>query len=205
MIICPSCGSSHIRNDYKPAPLTLRMVGIRALLCDHCNHQFRAFALTPPKSRGSDKPPHLADVFTPAPVVDLKRINQNANGQSQKQTARIILNPFPRTTEAQPTVTGELIMTDRRDLRTQITKLYDYGAKAVPSHQGSKQVIPLHPNVLCPECNSQNVRRRHRNGFERAVFSFIHYKAFTCQACAASFYARISENGGKSRTTNFPR
>lgn len=205
MIICPSCGSSRIRNDYKPAPLTLRMVGIRALLCNHCNHQFRAFSLMPRKSRAPhNTKQHLADVFNPAPTVDLKRIKHDTNGHSQKPTTRIILNPFPKSTESQLTVTGELILSDRRDLRTEITKLHEFGAKEVSGQNGTKQAIATQPGILCPECSSQNVRRRHRNGFERAVFSFIHYVAFTCQSCAASFYARISEPGGKSRTTNFP-
>src|SRR5262245_54395984 len=129
MIICPACGSSHIRNDYKPAPLTLRMVGFRALLCDHCNHQFRAFALMPRKSRGIPETPYLAEVFAPAPLVDLNNINREAQGRTQKQTSRIILNPYPKSTESQPTVSGELILSERRDLRTQITKLYEQGAK----------------------------------------------------------------------------
>ena len=41
MALCPACGSSRIRNDYKPAPLALRIFFVRAFLCDHCNYQFK--------------------------------------------------------------------------------------------------------------------------------------------------------------------
>jgi transposase-like protein len=51
MVVCPSCGSSRIRNDYRPAPLILRVIGLRALLCDNCNRQFRAFSPAPPRTR----------------------------------------------------------------------------------------------------------------------------------------------------------
>ena len=49
MARCPFCGSERIRNGYRLAPLPLRAVGIRELLCDYCNRQFRAFSPWPPK------------------------------------------------------------------------------------------------------------------------------------------------------------
>jgi YgiT-type zinc finger domain-containing protein len=49
MAHCPACGSHRIRNGYRLAPLPLRAVGIRELLCDYCNRQFRAFSPRAPK------------------------------------------------------------------------------------------------------------------------------------------------------------
>jgi len=49
MAHCPACGSHRIRNGYRLAPLALRALGIRELLCDYCNRQFRAFSPRAPK------------------------------------------------------------------------------------------------------------------------------------------------------------
>src|SRR5690349_9053716 len=78
MVVCPSCGSSRIRNDYKPAPIWLRLMGVRGLLCDNCNFPFRAFSPLPPKTRRPRHSPRKADVFTPAPVIDLTQIRQSS-------------------------------------------------------------------------------------------------------------------------------
>ncbi len=42
---CPKCRSSSIRKGYKPTPWLLRMVGIRHLLCNHCNLLFTGFVV----------------------------------------------------------------------------------------------------------------------------------------------------------------
>ena len=76
MVVCPSCGSSRIRNGYKPAPFWLRVIGMRGLLCDNCNFPFRAFSPLPPKSRRPQHVQRKADVFNSAPVVELSQIRQ---------------------------------------------------------------------------------------------------------------------------------
>ena len=76
MVVCPSCGSSRIRNGYKPASFWLRMIGMRGLLCDSCNFPFCAFSPLPPKSRRPQHAQRKADVFNSAPVVDLSQIRQ---------------------------------------------------------------------------------------------------------------------------------
>ena len=50
---CPKCGSDKIRRGYRHTPWYLRMVGIRYLLCDHCNWLFTGFGilLSPRKSK----------------------------------------------------------------------------------------------------------------------------------------------------------
>src|SRR5262245_6890905 len=80
MALCPACGSSRVRNDYKPAPLALRIFFVRALLCDHCNYQFKVISfagvLTRPKQRSAGKPAF----FNPPPArsVDLTRLKEGA-------------------------------------------------------------------------------------------------------------------------------
>ena len=71
MALCPSCGSARLRNGYRTAPFPLRLVGIRTLLCDHCNYEFRAFSPLPPKSSRHRQHKRKADVFNNAPAVDL--------------------------------------------------------------------------------------------------------------------------------------
>lgn len=128
MVVCPSCGSSRIRNDYKPAPIYLRVAGIRALLCDHCNHQFRAFSPRSPKHHVPSVATRKADVFNPAPAVDLNRLNNVQVGEPpiekrEDPRRRIVLRNL-KTGPAQ-TVNGELVDPDPPDLRTRITTLYE--------------------------------------------------------------------------------
>ena len=42
---CPKCHSSSIRKGYKHTPWILRLVGIRHLLCNHCNLLFTGFVV----------------------------------------------------------------------------------------------------------------------------------------------------------------
>ncbi len=133
MLVCPACGSSRIRNDYKPAPVLLRALGMRALLCDHCNHQFRAFSLRSPKSHVSRHSKQMADVFNHAPAVDLNKLNRHSPEANEESPRRISLNQFERISSPHPPVTGELVAPIERDLRTQITRLYEEGLKELPA------------------------------------------------------------------------
>jgi hypothetical protein len=202
MVVCPSCGSSRIRNDYKPAPLALRAFGIRALLCDHCNRQFRAFSPAAPKSHAPRRARHQSDVFNPAPPVDLNQLNQNSVSSNQEQPPKIRLNRFARTAEPQPTVVGEIVTSDRPDLRTEITKLHEQSAKTMLNPGKPAQQLKSGNAVVCPQCGSQDLKQRHRSGLERTVFSITDHKAFTCLVCHASFYARLEEEESKTPSLN---
>lgn len=79
MATCPACKGSRIRDDYKPAPLIVRLFGVRALLCDYCNHQFRAFSPLPPKSRKPRALQRKADIFNEAPCVNLNQLDLPAS------------------------------------------------------------------------------------------------------------------------------
>lgn len=52
---CPKCRSSSIRKGYKPTPWILRMVGIRHLLCNHCNLLFTGFVVPGTVGKSSRK------------------------------------------------------------------------------------------------------------------------------------------------------
>jgi hypothetical protein len=52
----------------------MRLVGIRTLLCDHCNYEFRAFSPIPPKSTRHRRSKRKADVFNEAPAVNLRAL-----------------------------------------------------------------------------------------------------------------------------------
>lgn len=107
MLVCPTCGSSRIRTDYKPTSIWLRIVGIRNLLCDFCNKQFRAFSIRSPKPKNT-RTTRKANVFNPGKPVDLQRIRLNLfNSKENSQT-----------------VSGEVLAPPTTgDLRTKITKL----------------------------------------------------------------------------------
>lgn len=197
MVTCPSCGSSRIRNDYKPAPFFLRIFGIRGLLCDHCNYPFRAFSPLPPKTRRPRALTQKADVFNAAPTVDLAQISRNPMAdkselkvmlQPQKRLDFIVSASSPATQEMQ--IITEQITPVRHDLRTEITRVSAQGVKSRQNERHQAQPEPSSSSQACPECDSRNVKRRHRNFFERTFLSFTEHKAFACRSCGASFYAR---------------
>lgn len=188
MAACPACGSSRIRNDYKPAPLWLRLVGMRALLCDYCNYQFRAFSPLPPKSRRPRPAPHKAAVFNPAPVVNLQQLGRPGAEALPAPPAK----PAPVMNLNRVPLVTEQITPVRSDLRTQITRLQAQGAHDTPEPAAPSEAVapPATSTPLCPECGSPDVKRRHRNAVEKAMLSLTAHKAYTCRHCGVSFYAK---------------
>src|SRR5205085_11972853 len=69
-------GSGRLRNGYRTAPLPLRVIGVRTLLCDNCNFEFRAFCPREPKRGNGQRSKRKADVFNAAPAVDLHTLGQ---------------------------------------------------------------------------------------------------------------------------------
>lgn len=202
MVVCPSCGSSRIRNDYKPAPIMLRLLGIRGLLCDNCNFPFRAFSPLPPKSRRPRQHKRKADVFNSAPVVDLSQIRHNP--PAEKTELRLVTPTQEKmdlavsaasSTLPQARIITEHIAPVRTDLRTEITRIHVQGEREPIMKESPLLRPPISPAAngtpqTCPECDSRNVRRRHRSFFERTFLSFTEHKAYNCRNCGISFYAK---------------
>src|SRR5262245_50514291 len=184
MTQCPACGSSRIRNDYKPSPLALRIFFVRALLCDHCNHQFKAFSFadTPPQPRQSSAA--RAAVSNPPPAiraVDLTRLkgdSRRSDSQSQQD------HPRPQI---------------RHDLINEINSAYGKEAEDQTSLKHQDQEQPgVADGPACAHCGSTNVKRRRRTIFERTLFSATDHKAFTCCACGETFYSRVEDDENNS-------
>ncbi len=212
MVVCPSCGSSRIRNDYKPAPLVLRAIGVRALLCDYCNRQFRAFSPASPRTRASRENGRKLDI---SHTVS-HQLNQNkqnltdpsreqirlelaasrlslsieANQEQQIKVDLIGVPSVPPINEPQHQNGNGAVEPIRSGLRSEITKLHE--VKGVIEANGINVLRENQKsNANCPECGSNWVRRRQRSGLERVVFALTNHKAFICRSCDASFYARV--------------
>jgi len=182
MKLCPSCGSSKVRNGYLRPPLLLRLMLIREFLCEGCNLAFRAFALRPAKSRGV----HVrrkADRFNEAPAVDLSLLNQAVS--KVKPAAAPTFN-FDPAMVAPPARMGQA------EMKPELPVSHHQNAAATLSrakkHQASRSDHP------CPHCGSHDTRRRHRQTWERVILYFTEIRAFRCQSCSASFYARREQN-----------
>lgn len=230
MVVCPSCGSSRIRSDYKPAPLFLRLIGVRGLLCDGCNFPFRAFSPLPPRSRRPRHTQRKADLFNPAPVPSM--MGRSVQIQQQSTPPPPIENAEPKPApslleklESKPTPAAagkpEIILAQtekektgspisaqttpftasvapaRNDLRTEITRIHAQGAKAASRAAKAQSSSPARQisasSLICPECESRNVKRRRRNFLERSFMFLSEHKAYTCRDCGASFYAKREE------------
>jgi predicted RNA-binding Zn-ribbon protein involved in translation (DUF1610 family) len=213
MVVCPSCGSSRIRNDYKPAPLVLRAIGVRALLCDFCNRQFRAFSPAPPRTRAPRENGRKLDVSQTV----VYQLNQNhtdpsreqirleleasrlsvsieANQEQQIKVDLIGIPSVPPINEPQHRNGNGSVEPIQSGLRSEITRLHEVEVKGVLEAHGINVMRENQKsNSNCPECGSNWVRRRQRSGLERIVFALTNHKAFICRSCDASFYARVGE------------
>jgi len=214
MVICPSCGSSRIRNDYKPAPFFIRVIGIRALLCDNCNFPFRAFSPLPPKTRRGRIAMQKADVFNPAPEVDLTKLASDVvnekpelklvpsvTAKQSNPVQKVQLDVVVSAIQSKSRIASDLAVPIRNDLRTEITKLHTQPERKKielktdisagdESPESLSQSKRNSSTQICPECDSQNIKRRHRNLMERALLSVTDHKPYVCRSCGASFYAR---------------
>ena len=203
MVVCPSCKSSRVRNDYKPAPLVLRLIGIRALLCDYCNFQFRAFCPRPPRAGKPKAAKPRVEPAQPASNVDLAKLREKiATEQQEKAEGLKRIQLTLRPSVKSETVTGQLLKPGQPDLRTQVLKLHAQGAKdfaaATPAPAPPIEELAA-PGMQppCPQCASRNVRRRQRTSLERAALSLTDYRAFQCRDCSASFYAKLEKDDFK--------
>jgi transposase-like protein len=170
MAMCPACGSSRIRNDYRPAPLALRIFFIRAFLCDHCNYQFKAFSLMAASSRSSRREAGKSAVFNQPRVgqaVDLTKLKDNTmrSDASERDSQR------------------------RAPLRMEVATLSAREAEDQSQQEGLDQE---EPHVACGHCGSTNVKRRRRTALERIAFLATNHKAFSCRSCGETFYSKIA-------------
>jgi predicted RNA-binding Zn-ribbon protein involved in translation (DUF1610 family) len=180
MIVCPSCGSTRIRNDYRPAPLMLRVIFIRALLCDYCNLQFRAFSLAPPRS--GRKPHSIANTIIKE--VQIERPPLKIQRKSD------LSGLGPAEDDGSIPESAAAIIPIQSDLRTEIARVQE-ARNAKEAQEANLPKEHQKASAACPECGSSWVRRRQRSGLERAIFAFTNHKAFICRSCDASFYARV--------------
>jgi hypothetical protein len=71
------------------------LLGVRTLLCDNCNFEFRAFSPFPPKSSRHRRQKRKADVFNNAPAVDLHALVDAGGPHAAGRRAPVPI-PFDR-------------------------------------------------------------------------------------------------------------
>jgi hypothetical protein len=211
MATCPSCGSSRLRSGYHMAALPLRVVGIRTLLCDNCNYEFRAFSPIAPKRGRSRRTQRKADVFNTAPAVDLQTIGQPGAARPAPTAVhfdRTALPVTPTAASAQastPAIEADLAnkpggkMGDEDDdfapldLREKITE-------EPPSLPTEEPLMRLKEDLeerrsdsasrTCPACGEHEATRRRRKTWEKLVFGLTQLRPYFCPSCGHQFYAR---------------
>jgi rubredoxin len=203
MAVCPSCGSSRLRNGYHATPLPLRLAGIRTLLCDNCNYEFRAFAPVAPKRNRPRRAQRKADVFNLAPAVDLQSIGQP--GAARPVPAAI---HFDRTALPGALGSGSAVKDDFTSDISSSTDDDDFApldlrermSEAPPSLPTEEPLMRLKEDLeerrsssssrTCPACGDYEAARRHRKMWERLVLGMTELRPYLCQNCGHQFYAR---------------
>ena len=191
MATCPSCNSPRLRSGYRKTPLALRAVGVRTLLCDSCNCEFRAFSPLPPK-RARHRT-SKADIFNQAPAVDLQAIGEPGNVAVRRNGHAV---KFDRTTLPQgaEAVLPLPVKETPEELRQRIS------ISAAPAAPTEEPLMKLREEMearreaaghhVCPRCDSPMTKRRHRKGWEKALLSWTDWRPYVCSDCGASFHAR---------------
>jgi len=170
MARCPSCGSQRIRNGYRLAPLPLRALGVRELLCDYCNRQFRAFSPRPPKQRYR-------------PQTASRSSASRANSPEVAEAAKVPEGPNAPNTPNTPNTNAPAQPSPGID--EDITSKSEAGSQSGPrsnNHRNSKR-------PPCPQCHSQLTYRRRRSRWERMALAISGKRAYVCESCGESFYA----------------
>jgi hypothetical protein len=186
----------------------LRILFIRALLCDYCNYQFKAFSIRGAPTRPRRNSARASDLLNQSQSADLARLKGIKQSEviakaEAPQRLTIDLATLRLQSRTQEEVSGAIVIDQtpqsRRGLKTEITKLYAQGAKDPQRQKDSEREGLSHSTApTCTRCGSTNVKRRRRTILERLAFSVTDHKAFTCRSCGEPFYSKI-EDGGNGR------
>lgn len=167
MAVCPSCGSSRVRRGYQPVPFPLRMLGIRELLCDNCNYLYRAFSPLPPKSHHRRHTERRTEPSLASHPPALDTLDKDNLHKLDKEAPIHGKSPLYQA---------------RPPLLIDLPPAVDPAADARAHFR--------HNARICPQCGSDQTKRRRRRLWERAVFAFSDKRPYTCLSCDASFYDR---------------
>ena len=93
MQICPRCGSTRVRHGYGRERFGLRLIGVRELLCNHCNLSFTRFVLPgmmPKSSHHSKKRGNheAQDTTAPASAQSTAPVSAQSNGKTHRPRNR---------------------------------------------------------------------------------------------------------------------
>ena len=194
MATCPSCNSARLRSGYRKTPLALRAVGVRTLLCDSCNCEFRAFSPLPPK-RARHRT-SKADIFNQAPAVDLQSIGGQAQVAERRNGHEV---KFDRTTLPQAETASVVMPLPVKETPEELRRRISISA--APAAPTEEPLMKLREEMdarreaavayhVCPRCDSPMTKRRHRQGWEKALLSWTDWRPYLCSDCGASFHAR---------------
>ncbi len=184
MVKCPACGRTRIRSDYHSAPLYLRIFLIRALLCDYCNLQFRAFSLKAPQSHSARRAKRKADTFVAqgSTAVEVTEEGKEVRVDTDESAVGEV-----RPAESEKGGSGRDIVDPPGDLREE-------SGTEVTTPVNSIAPVPATGRVSamrCPKCASSDIVRRHRTRVERIVFGLTGHRAYVCRQCKAQCYLRM--------------
>ncbi len=188
MAKCPACRSTRVYKGYRPAPFLLRIFFIHEFLCENCNLQFRAFSITPPRSRRrkGKKTSESSPRSSPSADLEPSVVRQEAMpmnpllAQAKSAAASGIGQSLPVTSVTSqkeppappPTVQGQW------QIPAQAFEELESHRRSHRSHQ------------VCPSCGATDTERRRRKLWEKAIFAFTNMRAYKCRICGADFYAR---------------
>jgi transposase-like protein len=204
MVVCPSCGSSRIRNDYKPAPLVLRVIGVRALLCDYCNRQFRAFSPAPPPTRALRNNTRKLNGSHPT-ARSLNQITRGINNieHSREQTSK---EQNGKEQNGKEQISKEQIRLELAASRLLVSieanqdpqikvDLTGFVSRNEPQHlNGNGSHAPIQPDLRSEIAHLQDLQRV-KETQRLDVVNEKHKPSTTCPECGSNWVRRRQRSG----------
>jgi len=135
MQICPRCGSTRVRHGYGRERFGLRLIGVRELLCNHCNLSFTRFVLPgmmPKSSHRSKKHSNeeAKDATAPASAQSTAPLSAQSTAPVSAQSNEKRHRPRSRRSKQCPRCDGKNVhRSSRRGIREHaisIFSLYPY-------------------------------------------------------------------------------
>lgn len=198
---CRFCGSSRIRNGYRPTPLSLRLIFFRTLLCDNCNAQFVAFSLrAPARGRGQRKSEMSVKKADPVDLSQLNKLKEEDAPEVAFSGIAESQRTFDRKTrtEIKPALFesgGAKSMQPEGQPKLKLPSETENASQQAEVEDLQEVSITQKTRPPCPRCRSIHTRRRHRHPIERMVLVFSNIRPFMCESCGRRFYAQKPSHG----------
>jgi transposase-like protein len=189
MATCPACKSSKVYQGYRRTSLIGRIFRVHEYLCEHCNLQFQAFSLRPPRPKKRRHTRSNDEQFT-AFVKNTARAEAAPGLASSARAASAANLAQVNVAAAPPAMSNQSAQSNEQGAEAETARPQTPSWNLSDLQEQQSKRSSHRSRHVCPQCGSTDTERRRRRLWERVAFYFSDIRAYTCRICGTSFYAR---------------